>query len=159
MSREHPCLYLVTQWHPFLRWCLSYMQAGDKVKSLTYLELATRRGETAAAHMRDVILESLSAANTQLALSDADKWKPRALHPRRWGDGPHQNINNYIIQMAIAYVIRNQNWSMARMGGANMYAFAASWGVLPCCSHTFSICTKPSITDNNGRSCKEFPWQ
>jgi len=57
--------------------------AGDKVKSLTYLELATRHGETAAAHMRDVILESLSAANTQLALSDADKWKPRALHPRR----------------------------------------------------------------------------
>jgi hypothetical protein len=59
------------------------MQAGDKVKSLTYLELATRRGETAAAHMRDVILESLSAASTQRALSDADKWKPRALHPRR----------------------------------------------------------------------------
>ncbi|PUZ47622.1 hypothetical protein GQ55_7G181000 [Panicum hallii var. hallii] len=56
--------------------------AGDKVKSLTYLELATRRGETAAAHMRDVILESLSAASTQRALSDADKWKPRALHPR-----------------------------------------------------------------------------
>ncbi|KAJ1271513.1 hypothetical protein BS78_06G133100 [Paspalum vaginatum] len=61
--------------------------AGDKVKSLTYLELATRRGETAAAHMRDVILESLSAANAQRALSDADKWKPRAVHPqkvRRW---------------------------------------------------------------------------
>ncbi|RCV34102.1 hypothetical protein SETIT_7G136000v2 [Setaria italica] len=57
--------------------------AGDKVKSLTYLELATRRGETAAAHMRDVILESLSAVNSQRALSDADKWKPRALHPRR----------------------------------------------------------------------------
>ncbi|CAL5031475.1 unnamed protein product [Urochloa decumbens] len=57
--------------------------SGDKVKSLTYLELATRRGETAAAHMRDVILESLSAANVQRALSDADKWKPRALHPRR----------------------------------------------------------------------------
>ncbi|CAN6228521.1 unnamed protein product [Urochloa humidicola] len=56
--------------------------SGDKVKSLTYLELATRRGETAAAHMRDVILESLSAASVQRALSDADKWKPRALHPR-----------------------------------------------------------------------------
>nr|CAB3487375.1 unnamed protein product [Digitaria exilis] len=55
---------------------------GDKVKSLTYLELATRRGESAAAHMRDVILESLNAGNAQRALADADKWKPRALHPR-----------------------------------------------------------------------------
>jgi len=29
--------------------------------------------------------------------------------------------------MAIAYVVCNQNWSMARMGEANMYAFASSW--------------------------------
>ncbi|CAD6263353.1 unnamed protein product [Miscanthus lutarioriparius] len=57
--------------------------AGDKVKSLMYLELATRRGETAAAHMRDVIFESLSVVNAQRAMSDADKWKPRTLHPRR----------------------------------------------------------------------------
>ncbi|XP_066348919.1 F-box protein At1g70590-like [Miscanthus floridulus] len=57
--------------------------AGDRVKSLMYLELATRRGETAAAHMRDVIFESLSVVNAQRAMSDADKWKPRTLHPRR----------------------------------------------------------------------------
>ncbi|KAL6882708.1 hypothetical protein ACP4OV_011398 [Aristida adscensionis] len=56
---------------------------GDKVKCLMYLELATRRGETAAAHMRDAILESLPPVNALRALSDADKWKPRALHPRR----------------------------------------------------------------------------
>lgn len=59
-----------------------YTQAGDKVKCLMYLELATRRGEAAAAHMRDVILESFSVVNVQHAMSDADKWKPRTLHPR-----------------------------------------------------------------------------
>ncbi|TVU15604.1 hypothetical protein EJB05_39134, partial [Eragrostis curvula] len=59
------------------------MMAGDKIKSLMYLELATRRGESAAAHMRDVMVESLSVANAQRALSDADKWKPKSLHPRR----------------------------------------------------------------------------
>ncbi|KAK3142300.1 hypothetical protein QOZ80_4BG0344810 [Eleusine coracana subsp. coracana] len=57
--------------------------AGDRIKCLMYLELATRRGESAAAHMRDVIAESLSVANAQRALKDADKWKPKALHPRR----------------------------------------------------------------------------
>ncbi|KAL6650898.1 hypothetical protein ACP70R_009823 [Stipagrostis hirtigluma subsp. patula] len=57
--------------------------AGDTVKCLTYLELATRRGEAAAAHMRDAIIGSLSAANVQRALFDADEWKPRAPHPRR----------------------------------------------------------------------------
>uniref|UniRef100_A0A0E0KRV5 Sel1 repeat family protein n=1 Tax=Oryza punctata TaxID=4537 RepID=A0A0E0KRV5_ORYPU len=57
--------------------------AGDKVRSLMYLELATRRGEAAASHMRDVILESLSLVNAQRALSDADKWRPRALYTRR----------------------------------------------------------------------------
>ncbi|XP_037485973.1 F-box protein At1g70590-like [Triticum dicoccoides] len=57
--------------------------AGDKVRSLMYLELATRLGESAASHMRDVILESLSPAIAQRALSDADRWRPKSLSARR----------------------------------------------------------------------------
>lgn len=57
--------------------------AGDKMRSLMYLELATRHGESAASHMRDVILESLSPANAQRALSDAAKWRPKSLSARR----------------------------------------------------------------------------
>uniref|UniRef100_A0ACD5UC22 Uncharacterized protein n=1 Tax=Avena sativa TaxID=4498 RepID=A0ACD5UC22_AVESA len=62
---------------------LKLCAAGDKVRSFMYLELATRRGEAAASHMRDVILETLSPMNTQLALSEADKWRPKALYTRR----------------------------------------------------------------------------
>ncbi|KAM0893915.1 hypothetical protein ACQ4PT_024816 [Festuca glaucescens] len=62
---------------------LKLCAAGDKIRSFMYLELATRRGEAAASHMRDVMLESLSPMNTQLALSEADKWRPKALYTRR----------------------------------------------------------------------------
>jgi hypothetical protein len=48
-----------------------------------HLELATGCGESAAAHMRDVIAESLSALNAQRVLKDDDKWKSKILHPKR----------------------------------------------------------------------------
>jgi hypothetical protein len=48
-----------------------------------HLELATGCGESAAAHMRDVFAESLSAPNAQRVLKDDDKWKSKILHPKR----------------------------------------------------------------------------
>ena len=46
------------------------------MKALVYLELASRAGETAAAHTRDMILQSLSQTSRDRALLSADKWRP-----------------------------------------------------------------------------------
>jgi hypothetical protein len=75
--------------------------------------------------MRDVIAESLSVPNAQRALKDADKWKPKILHPRRWEKRPH----HVFVEMVIAYIVgrieachrrskQAHNASLASVGGS-----------------------------------------
>ena len=45
------------------------------MKAVVYLELATRAGETAAAHVKNVILQQLSATSRDRVMNLADNWR------------------------------------------------------------------------------------
>lgn len=51
-------------------------QEGDMMNAVVYLELATRKGETAASHVKDVILQKLSPSSRDRVMLLADKWLP-----------------------------------------------------------------------------------
>ncbi|KAL9670952.1 hypothetical protein QQ045_030210 [Rhodiola kirilowii] len=48
---------------------------GAKMNAVVYLELVTCAGETAASHVRDVILQQLSASSQTRVTSLADRWR------------------------------------------------------------------------------------
>ncbi|KAJ9554484.1 hypothetical protein OSB04_018529 [Centaurea solstitialis] len=54
---------------------LALFSEGQMMKAVVYLELAGRGGETAAAHVKDVILQQLSPPSRERALSLADTWR------------------------------------------------------------------------------------
>lgn len=54
---------------------LSLFSEGEMMKAVVYLELATRSGETAATHVKNVILQQLSATSRDRALLLADNWR------------------------------------------------------------------------------------
>ncbi|KAG7029215.1 F-box protein [Cucurbita argyrosperma subsp. argyrosperma] len=47
----------------------------DMMKAVVYLELATRSGERAAAHVKNVILQQLSQSSRDRVMSVADNWR------------------------------------------------------------------------------------
>lgn len=51
------------------------------MKAVVYLELATRAGERAAAHVKNVILQQLSASSRDRAMLLADSWRDLPAHP------------------------------------------------------------------------------
>ncbi|KAL7091751.1 hypothetical protein ACP275_12G123400 [Erythranthe tilingii] len=53
---------------------LTLFSEGDLMKAVVYLELATRAGETAAAHVKRVILHRLSSTSRDRAMHLADTW-------------------------------------------------------------------------------------
>ncbi|ERN06916.1 F-box protein At1g70590 [Amborella trichopoda] len=53
---------------------LSLFSEGEKTMALVYLELASRAGETAAAHIKDVLVQQLSPSMRACAMSSADNW-------------------------------------------------------------------------------------
>ncbi|CAK7332585.1 unnamed protein product [Dovyalis caffra] len=55
---------------------LGLFSEGEKLKAVVYLELATRGGETAAAHVKNVILQQLSATSRDRVMNLADNWHP-----------------------------------------------------------------------------------
>ncbi|OMO78325.1 hypothetical protein CCACVL1_14487 [Corchorus capsularis] len=54
---------------------LSLFSEGEMLKAVVYLELATRSGETAATHVKNVILQQLSATSRDRAMLLADSWR------------------------------------------------------------------------------------
>ncbi|KAJ4843446.1 hypothetical protein Tsubulata_047079 [Turnera subulata] len=54
---------------------LGLFSEGEMLKAVVYLELATRAGETAAAHVKNVILQQLSATSRDRAMVLADNWR------------------------------------------------------------------------------------
>ncbi|KAI6694890.1 hypothetical protein NL676_022600 [Syzygium grande] len=54
---------------------LSLFSAGEMLKAVVYLELATRAGERAAAHLKNVILQQLSAPSRDRVMLLADNWR------------------------------------------------------------------------------------
>lgn len=50
-------------------------QEGELLKAIVYLELATRSGETAATHVKNAILQQLSATSSDSALLLTDNWR------------------------------------------------------------------------------------
>ncbi|KAK8490117.1 hypothetical protein V6N13_121301 [Hibiscus sabdariffa] len=54
---------------------LALFSEGEMMKAVVYLELATRSGETAATHVKNVILQQLSATARERALLLADNWR------------------------------------------------------------------------------------
>ncbi|XP_074309907.1 F-box protein At1g70590 [Silene latifolia] len=54
---------------------LNLFSEGEMMKAVIYLELASRAGEVGASHVRDVILQQLSAASRDRAMHHADKWR------------------------------------------------------------------------------------
>lgn len=46
------------------------------MNAVVYLELATRKGEKAASHVKDVILQKLSPSSRDRVMLLADKWRP-----------------------------------------------------------------------------------
>ncbi|GER56018.1 F-box family protein [Striga asiatica] len=54
---------------------LGLFSEGDMMKAVVYLELATRAGERAAAHVKNVILQQLSTASRDRAILLADTWR------------------------------------------------------------------------------------
>ncbi|KAG5236210.1 hypothetical protein OIU77_014850 [Salix suchowensis] len=54
---------------------LGLFSEGEKMKAVVYLELATRAGETAAAHVKNVILQQLSATSRDRVMNLADNWR------------------------------------------------------------------------------------
>ncbi|CAN1838697.1 F-box protein At1g70590 [Linum perenne] len=59
---------------------LGLFSEGDMLKAVVYLELATRAGETAAAHVRNVILQQLSTHSRDRAMLLADNWRAVSSH-------------------------------------------------------------------------------
>ncbi|KAG5520800.1 hypothetical protein RHGRI_033393 [Rhododendron griersonianum] len=53
---------------------LGLFSEGEKMKAVVYLELAHRAGEAAAAHVKNVILQQLSATSRDRVMSLADNW-------------------------------------------------------------------------------------
>lgn len=45
------------------------------MKAVVYLELATRAGETAAVHVKNVVLQHLSATSRDQVMVLADNWR------------------------------------------------------------------------------------
>ncbi|KAG6405683.1 hypothetical protein SASPL_133275 [Salvia splendens] len=60
---------------------LGLFSEGDMMKAVVYLELATRAGERAAAHVKNVILQQLSASSRDRAMLLADTWRDLPAHP------------------------------------------------------------------------------
>ncbi|KAL9226356.1 hypothetical protein vseg_002179 [Gypsophila vaccaria] len=54
---------------------LNLFAEGELMKAVVYLELANRAGEVGASHVKDVILQQLSAASRDRAMQLADKWR------------------------------------------------------------------------------------
>ncbi|KAK6116544.1 hypothetical protein DH2020_049650 [Rehmannia glutinosa] len=54
---------------------LGLFSEGDMMKAVVYLELATRAGERAAAHVKNVILQQLSSTSRDRAILLADTWR------------------------------------------------------------------------------------
>ncbi|MFQ6622601.1 hypothetical protein Gotur_003033 [Gossypium turneri] len=54
---------------------LALFSEGELLKAIVYLELATRSGETAATHVKNAILQQLSATSRDLALLLTDNWR------------------------------------------------------------------------------------
>ncbi|KAI3733425.1 hypothetical protein L6452_12868 [Arctium lappa] len=54
---------------------LALFSEGQMMKAVVYLELAGRGGETAAAHVKNVILQQLSPPSRERALSLANTWR------------------------------------------------------------------------------------
>ncbi|CAN0929443.1 F-box protein At1g70590 [Linum grandiflorum] len=54
---------------------LGLFSEGEMLKAVVYLELATRAGETAASHVKNVILQQLSAHSRDRAMLLADSWR------------------------------------------------------------------------------------
>ncbi|KAJ8548369.1 hypothetical protein K7X08_030838 [Anisodus acutangulus] len=55
---------------------LSLFSEGNMTKAVVYLELATRAGETAADHVKHVILQEMSTSSRDRAMLLADNWRP-----------------------------------------------------------------------------------
>lgn len=55
---------------------LHLFSEGDMMNAVVYLELATRKGEKAASHVKDVILQKLSPSSRDRVMLLADKWRP-----------------------------------------------------------------------------------
>lgn len=54
---------------------LGLFSEGEKMNAVVYLELAHRAGEAAAAHVKNVILQQLSATSRERIMRFADNWK------------------------------------------------------------------------------------
>ncbi|KAH9773070.1 F-box protein [Citrus sinensis] len=54
---------------------LGLFTEGEMMKAVVYLELATRAGETAADHVKNVILQQLSATSRDRAMLVVDSWR------------------------------------------------------------------------------------
>ncbi|KAK9276438.1 hypothetical protein L1049_005971 [Liquidambar formosana] len=54
---------------------LGLFSEGEMMKAVVYLELATRAGETAASHVKNVILQQLSATSRDRVMILADSWR------------------------------------------------------------------------------------
>ncbi|KAL5759915.1 hypothetical protein ACOSP7_018420 [Xanthoceras sorbifolium] len=54
---------------------LGLFSEGEMMKAVVYLELATRAGETAASHVKNVILQLLSATSRDRVMLLADSWR------------------------------------------------------------------------------------
>ncbi|CAI9767918.1 unnamed protein product [Fraxinus pennsylvanica] len=54
---------------------LGLFSEGEMMKAVVYLELATRAGETAAARVKNVIVQQLSATSHDRAMHLADNWR------------------------------------------------------------------------------------
>ncbi|KAI3985644.1 hypothetical protein MKX01_033927 [Papaver californicum] len=55
---------------------LGLFSEGKMMKALTYLELAIRAGENAAAEVKNIILQELTQASRDYAMRLADNWRP-----------------------------------------------------------------------------------
>jgi TPR repeat protein len=54
---------------------LALFSEGEMMRAVVYLELATRAGERAAAHVKNVILQQLSATSRDRVMLLADNWR------------------------------------------------------------------------------------
>ncbi|ONI30308.1 hypothetical protein PRUPE_1G243200 [Prunus persica] len=54
---------------------LALFSEGEKIKAVVYLELATRGGESASAHVKDVILQQLSETSRDDVMLLVDQWR------------------------------------------------------------------------------------
>ncbi|XP_059657876.1 F-box protein At1g70590 [Cornus florida] len=54
---------------------LGLFSEGEMMKAIVYLELATRAGENAAAHVKNAVLQQLSTTSRDRAMNLADNWR------------------------------------------------------------------------------------